>query len=174
MFERLEQRTLLTAELQPDGTLEVTGTDGDDNIRIFISDRQLIVRDDAGDSPFNLSDVTGIHVRAGAGDDHVQLDPDVMSSEIEGEAGSDTLIGGDGDDTLEGGDGQDHMDGKGGADVIDGGADFDSADYRFRTEDLVISLDNSPNDGANDGSEGDNVKINVERVVGGSGDDLIV
>src|SRR5258706_9495053 len=174
MFERLEQRTLLTAELQPDGTLLVTGTDGNDNIRLFVSDGQIVVRDDAGDSPFALSDVTAIHVQAGAGDDHVQLDPEVMGSLIEGEGGADTLIGGDGDDTLRGGDGQDVMDGKGGADLIDGGNDFDTADYRFRSEDLNISLDDAPNDGANGGAEGDNVRSNVERVVGGSGNDLIV
>src|SRR2546423_1095885 len=174
MFERLEQRILLTAELQPDGTLLVTGTDGDDNIRLFVSDGQLVVRDDAGDTPFALSDVNFIHVQAGGGDDHVQLDPEVMGSLIEGEDGADTLIGGDGDDTLRGGDGQDVMDGKGGADVIAGGNDFDTADYRFRTEDLNISLDDAPNDGANAGAEGDNVHSDVERVISGSGNDLIV
>src|SRR5438105_12693305 len=174
MFERLEQRTLLTAELQPDGTLLVTGTDGDDNIRLFISADQLVVRDGSGDSPFNLSDITAIDIKAGDGNDHVQLDPDVPASVIEGQAGDDTLIGGGGDDTILGGAGQDYMDGKGGADDIRGGADFDSADYRFRTEDLTITLDDNPNDGANGGAEGDNVHSDVERVVGGSGNDLIV
>jgi Ca2+-binding RTX toxin-like protein len=174
MFERLEQRILLTAELKPDGTLEVTGTDGADNIRLMIAADQLIVRDDAGDTPFNLADVTAVHVRAGAGDDHVQLDPGVPFAELEGEGGDDTLIGGDSDDTLEGGAGNDVLDGKGGRDVLDGGADFDTADYRFRTEDLVISLNDAPDDGANGGAEGDNVRSNVERVVGGSGNDLIV
>src|SRR5256714_13140041 len=115
MFERLEQRTLLTAQLQPDGTLLVTGTDGDDNIRLFVSDGQLVVRDDAGDSPFALSDVTAIHVQAGGGDDHVQLDPEVMGSLIDGQDGADTLIGGDGDDTRPGGGGPGGFEGKGGA-----------------------------------------------------------
>src|SRR6266850_977151 len=174
MFERLEQRILLTAELKPDGTLEVLGTDGADNIRLLISADQLIVRDDAGDTPFNLADVTAVHVRAGGGDDHVQLDPGVPFAELEGEGGDDTLIGGDSDDTLEGGAGNDVMDGKGGRDVLDGGAGFDSADYRFRNEDLVITLNDAPDDGANGGAEGDNVRSNVEHVVGGSGNDLIV
>src|SRR5437868_13869178 len=110
MFERLEQRILLTAELQPDGTLLVTGTDGDDNIRLFVSDGQLVVRDDAGDNPFALSDITAIHVQAGAGDDHVQLDTEVMGSLIEGQDGADSLIGVYRDDTLQGGDGQALMD----------------------------------------------------------------
>src|SRR5436190_5773412 len=127
MFERLEQRTLLSAELQPDGTLLITGSDGDDNIRLFVSDGDLVVRDDSGDSPIALSDITAIDVQAGDGDDHVQLDADVPASELEGQSGGDTLIGGDSDDTLRGGDGNDHLDGKGGADVLDGGADFDSA-----------------------------------------------
>jgi hypothetical protein len=174
MFERLERRTLLSAELQPDGTLLVTGTDADDNIRLFVSDGQIVVRDGSGDSQFTKSDVTAIDVKAGDGDDHVQLDPDVPAADLEGEAGGDTLIGGDQDDTLEGGAGNDHLDGKGGADVFRGGAGFDSADYRFRTEDLVITLNDAPDDGANGGNEGDNVHSDVERVVGGSGNDLIV
>jgi hypothetical protein len=174
MFERLEQRRLLTAVLQPDGLLQVLGTDGDDNIQLFISADQIVVRDGAGDSSFNLSDVTGIDVAAGAGDDHVQLDPDVMGAHLEGEDGNDTLIGGNSDDTLQGGPGQDHLDGKLGGDVLDGGTGFDSADYRFRAENLVISLNDAPDDGAAGGAEGDNVRSNIERVVSGSGDDLIV
>src|SRR6185503_7907197 len=134
MLERLESRTLLSAELKPDGTLEVTGTDQKDDIRLFISDGQLVVRDDSGDAPFAASDVRAVHILAGDGDDHVQLDPDIPFAELEGQAGDDTLIGGDSDDTLEGGGGNDYMDGKGGADVMDGGTGFDSADYRFRTE----------------------------------------
>src|SRR6266481_2657042 len=168
MLERLERRTLLTAELQPDGTLEVIGTPGDDNIRIVIAADQLIVREDAGDTPFNRADVTAVHVRAGDGNDHVQLDAGVPFAELEGEGGDDTLIGGNADDTLEGGAGNDVMDGKGGSDVLDGGTGFDTADYRFRTEDLVISLNDAPDDGANGGAEGDNVRSNVERVIGGS------
>ena len=82
MFERLEQRTLLTAELQPDGTLLVTGTDGDDNIRLFVSDGQLVVRDDAGDTPFALSDITAIHVQAGAGTKAASAEP--LRSERQG------------------------------------------------------------------------------------------
>jgi len=174
MFERLEQRTLLTAELQPDGMLLVTGTDGDDDIRLFISQDQIVVRDAGGDTPFNLADISGIDIQAGDGNDHVQLDPDVPAADIEGQAGDDTLIGGDSDDTLEGGGGNDYMDGKGGADVMRGGTGFDTADYRFRSEDLNLSIDDAPNDGANGGGEGDNIHTDVERVMGGSGDDLIV
>src|SRR5215204_6201509 len=185
MFERLEPRTLLTAELQSDGTLFVTGTDAADDIRLFVSDGQIVVRDDAGDSSFNKSDVTAIHIKAGDGDDHVQLDPDVPAARIEGEAGGDTLIGGDQDDTLEGGNGNDHLDGKGGSDVIDGGGDFDSVDYRFRTEDLVITLNGAPDDGANGGGDGNDSldgdggndwligELGDDRITGGPGQDLM-
>src|SRR6266566_7754002 len=173
MFERLETRKLLSADLQ-NGVLNVTGSDGNDNIRLAISGDQIVVQEDSGNTSFAVSDVTSIQVHAGAGDDHVQLDPDVIGADIQGEGGDDTLIGGNGDDTLEGGAGNDTLDGKGGADILDGGGGFDSADYRFRTENLFITLNDQADDGADGGSEGDNVLSNVERVVGGSGDDIIV
>src|SRR5436190_19978928 len=128
MFEKLETRKLLSADLQ-DGVLNVTGSDGADNIRLGLSGDQIIVHEDSGDTSFALTDVTSIHIRAGDGDDHVQLDPDVPASQIEGEGGDDTLLGGNGDDTLQGGAGKDVLDGKGGADIMDGGGGFDAVDY---------------------------------------------
>jgi hypothetical protein len=96
-----------------------------------------------------------------------------MQAELEGEDGSDTLIGGNSNDTLRGGAGNDHLDGKLGADIFDGGGGMDSADYRFRNENLVLSINNQADDGANGGNEGDNIQVDVERIVGGDGDDDI-
>jgi hypothetical protein len=172
MIEPLELRKLLSAQLEG-GVLRVTGTDGHDRFRIFISSGDLIVDQDGDQTSFKASDVDQLQVSAGDGDDQVLLFPEIRNAQVEGGNGSDTLIGGDRDDTLDGGGGDDHLDGKGGADVLIGGSGFDSADYRFRTEDLTLSINNKPDDGANGGSEGDNIRDDVERIVGGSGDDRI-
>jgi cysteine-rich repeat protein len=96
---------------------------------------------------------------------------------LNGLAGNDLLIGGPGNDTLNGGDGDDWFGEDGdpsnglGQDIMIGGKGTDTADYSARTVALVITLDGSANDGA--GSEGDNVKSDVENVIGGSGNDRI-
>jgi hypothetical protein len=173
MIEKLEQRMLLTAELNSNGVVEVRGTDEGDTIRIRTAGDQLVVSENGNDTSFTLTDVQGISVRADDGNDLVQLDPDVMAAELEGDDGSDTLIGGDGNDTLRGGAGNDHLDGKLGGDIIDGGGGFDSADYRFRDENLTLSINNQADDGAGGAAEGDNIQVDVERIVGGNGDDDI-
>src|SRR5205823_5268710 len=134
MLERLESRTLLTAELTPDGTLEVIGTDQNDNIRLFISDGQMVVRDDSGDTPFAASDVRAVHIQAGDGDDHVQLDPDIPFAEMEGRSGDDTFVAAqDGEkDTLLGGSGTDTA---------------DSIDFRLDDVEDVENAPTPPSDG---------------------------
>ena len=172
MIERLELRQLLSAQLEGN-VLRVTGTDGHDRFRIFIDSGDLIVDQDGDETRFDASDVDQVQVQAGDGDDQVLLFPEIRNAQLDGGNGSDTLIGGDRDDTLDGGGGDDHLDGKGGADIIIGGSGFDSADYRFRTEGLTLSINNKPDDGANGGSEGDNIRDDVERIVGGFGGDRI-
>jgi uncharacterized repeat protein (TIGR01451 family) len=108
-----------------------------------------------------------------------------------GNAGDDRLVGGDGRDTLDGGPGADRLDdgagddtdeGGDGDDVIvewpgaddqSGGPGLDTADYEGRQADLHVTLDGQAGDGDASG-EGDNVRGDVERVIGGSGNDLIV
>jgi Ca2+-binding RTX toxin-like protein len=88
---------------------------------------------------------------------------------LSGGGGNDTLTGGAGNDSLDGGAGDDTLLADGGADTLTGGDGRDLADYSSRTEPLSISLDNYAQDGA--AAEGDNVKSDVEDVLGGSGDD---
>lgn len=99
---------------------------------------------------------------------------------LDGGAGADSLIGGDSADVLIGRAGNDTLLGNGGNDTLDGGADADDfsggdgndfADFRSRTENLMISLDGVRNDGA--GAFADNVGADVEGVLGGSGNDSI-
>jgi ELWxxDGT repeat protein len=84
----------------------------------------------------------------------------------------DTLDGGDGDDYLFGGRGGDHLTGGAGADTFSGWKGIDTIDYSARTEPLSISLDGRRHDGAL--GERDNVMGDIEAVLGGAGDDLLV
>lgn len=99
------------------------------------------------------------------------------------------LVGGDGNDTLsgdssgeffDGGDGDDSMLGNGGndtfldsegADFHLGGSGIDTMNYDGRRGQLLISLDNVANDGR--AGEGDNVRSDIEVIVGGTGNDII-
>src|SRR5207247_296219 len=74
-----------------------------------------------------------------------------------------TLLGGVGNDTLRSDSAES---------VMQGGGGFDTADFSSRTKDLVITLDNMANDG--EVGEGDNVASDVEKVIGGGGNDRIV
>ena len=52
-----------------------------------------------------------------------------------------------------------------------GGAGFDSADYRFETADLTLSIDGVANSGGECG--GGNISLDIERIVGGMGNNFI-
>jgi Ca2+-binding RTX toxin-like protein len=118
---------------------------------------------------------------------------------IDGNGGNDVIDGGSGEDVLRGGEGNDTLtgarracnnggvcltalttlngeagndllvDGRDNANDFVGGTGDDTASYEARTGDLSISLDDVNNDG-----DGDNVRSDVERVIGGSGNDLLV
>ena len=81
---------------------------------------------------------------------------------LHGEGGADTLNGDDGDDTLEGG---------AAGDVHNGGAGFDTADYSARTEPVTADLDGAADDGET--AEADNVRPDIEQLLGGAGDDTL-
>jgi len=76
-----------------------------------------------------------------------------------------------GHDLMNGGHGNDTMIGLG-ADVFQGGPGNDTADFSTRGGPLKISLDNKPNDGQS--NETMNVEADVETVLGGGGNDLII
>ncbi len=112
-------------------------------------------------------------VTGGLGDD--TLTGDGGANTLNGGAGADTLVGGAGNDTLNGDAGDDTFDeedASSGGDTFNGGAGTDVVDYSARTSDLVVTMDGVA---ANDGEsmEADNVKSDVENLIGGAGDDTI-
>lgn len=204
MFERLESRRFLSVTTNfAGGVLTVTG-DGDANnvfLSRNLNTGQLVVR--AGDAVVGTApyaNVNAITVNLFGGNDRLNTASNVEKpmtvsggegndtlitgsgkDTVNGNAGNDILISGAGADTLNGGDGNDTMDGGAGADSFNGGGGIDSATYASRTAGVVVTLDNVANDGTPASSvptttpgEGDNVHGDVERVVGGHGNDHLV
>jgi Ca2+-binding RTX toxin-like protein len=92
---------------------------------------------------------------------------DSDSSYFNGGPGKDEMVGAAPDDTFDQGSAMD------GADTIQGGGGVDEVDYRARVNGINVTVGNGAADDGEPG-EGDNVYGDVERVVGGSGDDVLV
>jgi uncharacterized repeat protein (TIGR01451 family) len=95
---------------------------------------------------------------------------DNVKSDIE------NLIGGAGADTLTGSSANNTLDGRNGADILSGLAGSDAATYAVRTVGVTVDLDNVSDDGnSSDGpaTARDNVKSDVENLIGGKGADTL-
>ena len=124
----------------------------------------------AGEADDVTSTVEGVN--GGSGDDGIT--GSASADIIRGGAGDDTIADGAGDDEVYGDAGNDTFlsgTSSNGADVFNGGTGDDVVNYGSRTNDLVIDIDNSADDG--EASENDNLKTDIENVVGGDGDDTI-
>lgn len=167
-----------------DGADTMVGGAGTDTVDYGTREANLTVTlDGAGnDGLASETDNVGVDVEniiGGKGDD--TLTGSTNSNRIQGGDGNDTLSGGTGNgdclldvDILEGGAGDDTFNQGSAADCGDsmvGGAGTDVASYASRTNALVIDIDNSADDG--EVGENDNVKSDIEKVVGGAGDDTI-
>ncbi len=120
-----------------------------------------------------LTGTAGSDVIAGeGGDDTIKGLGD--DDKICGGVGDDTLTGGDGNDTVNGGAGKDTF-GEGpadsGADLLIGGSGIDVASYASRVAAVTVTIDDSPADGAP--GEGDNVRTDVETLIGGAAGDTL-
>jgi Ca2+-binding RTX toxin-like protein len=153
--ECLEDRRLRSVSLKA-GVLTIKGTDGDDGWTVEQKGSKIIVTDTVkgGVRKYASSKVKTINMMGYAGNDSLtQKDNVKKPGKIDGGAGDDEITSGRGRNVIIGGDG------------------VDAVFYWNRTEDLKITLDNVPNDGA--ASEKDNVRDDVEKVFGGYGDDYI-
>ena len=91
---------------------------------------------------------------------------------VQGGADDDVLAGGAGDEALFGNDGNDELAGGDGADDLSGGPGLDAAVYVARSAPVFVNLAEAENDGT--AGEGDYVLEDVEKVIGGSGDDTLL
>jgi Ca2+-binding RTX toxin-like protein len=180
MIESLESRRLFSFTLAG-GVLTVTGTGGNDIIRVLQQDATTLRLEDNGIvTTFTDTAVSQIRMAGLAGNDRLQVLPPVNeSATLSGGDGNDSMSGGDGNDSFTGGAGIDTMSGNGGNDTFDGGtgadshfggAGTDTATYASRLAAVfVTTASNVANDG--EAAEGDNVRTDIENVIGGAGSD---
>jgi Ca2+-binding RTX toxin-like protein len=160
------------------GTDMVTYADRAQGVAINLSDPNL-----GEDHIYGVENATG-----SAGDD-TMIGNDGKNTFFAG-GGYDVLNGNGGSDVLGGQDGNDQINGGAGHDVVSGGKDddwlvggpdddyisghegVDTVTYSDYTVPVSVSLDGAYNDGAV--GEGDNVLVDVERVIGGSKNDTLV
>ena len=104
---------------------------------------------------------------------------------LQGNAGNDELFGGAEEDRLDGGADADHLEGGLGPDLMVGGSGFDEVDYSNRVNTVVVRLMDGARDGEGVNGSGSNlsadcvglfcdeVKPDNEKVIGGSGEDVL-
>jgi hypothetical protein len=119
---------------------------------------------DLGNSDDRLTVIgqMAVHADGGPGDDRLDA-TQAGSAQLSGADGADVLLGGYSSDTLIGGPGPD---------AISGGAGLDTVSYADHATGVAVRLGGSTGDGAS--GEGDSIADDVERAVGGGGNDLIV
>ncbi len=119
-----------------------------------------------------------VGIGGGSGNDYLESGP--VTRSLFGGDGDDTLVGnpernfldgGAGADQLLAGDGTDSLSGGAGADVLSGGGGLDEVTYGGIAP-LRLSIGDGPNDGA--AGEGDDIRDDVESLVGGQGDDVLI
>ena len=192
--ESLESRKLMTVSsvLDPSGVLNIRGDNTADNITVYQSGANTLVRSINSNGvvrTLNMgSNVKSLDIRTFGGNDFVTNNTNHLAV-IFGGAGHDTLIGGSdsdviygelGSDTINGNEGSDYIFGGGGNDVIRGGGDNDVIEGDDSTHDrLSVSAENALQYPNNDviygggGQDSINGQIGNDRIYGGGGIDMI-
>jgi Ca2+-binding RTX toxin-like protein len=102
------------------------------------------------------------------------LSGDAGPDTIDAGPGNDALGGGPGVDTLTAGDGIDSLQGGTEADDMSGGAGTDEASYDvFGSAAVTVTMNNVANDGQAGGTEGDNVRTDIENLRGSPASDTL-
>ena len=146
----------------------MSGASGDDRL-VDYAGSQRFGGGDGRDLVTYASRGEDIHADADgvAGDDGSSGEGDTLETDVEdlvGGGGNDTLVGNGSANVLDGGPANDEMRGLGGSDTVD---------YSARTDWVVVDLsDAAAIDGGED--EFDTVDADVENVLGGAGDDLLI
>jgi Ca2+-binding RTX toxin-like protein len=142
--------------------IQINGGDGDDQIECSNNNDTVF----GGPGNDTIAASSG-HDRLFGGDGDDDIFAGSGNDALVGDAGNDSLVGAANDDTFEGGAGNDTLIGSDGR---------DTADYSSRTADLFI-FQNPPylvygRAGEIGGEENDVLAVDIERVLGGSGNDL--
>jgi uncharacterized delta-60 repeat protein len=147
----------------------VTGTAGNDTIRIDATGGRLMVYVNGRRQTFSNRTFGQVMVYAGDGNDTVTVEGKVFVKILGGD-GNDRLRGGGGAEELYGEAGDDTVDGGLGADRLSGGEGVDTVDYGARTAPVFVGRYGSE---SGQSGERDAVAFDIEIVRGGSGDDRV-
>lgn len=137
--ESLEERALLATAALNAGVLTVTGTAGDDRIRILNDGAALRVLDSTVEiGAFTSPAVTAIVVTTGEGNDAVVLAPEVLQpATLLGGNGTNKIVAGAGASTLITGSGRDSLFAGSGATVLNGDGGFNDI-FKVKAIDTVV------------------------------------
>ena len=192
-----QTRVIVISEPLPDGNDRFLGGAGLDEVeyesraeRVEASANGVADDGEAGEGDDIAPSVEVL--RSGDGND-LLIASSSVDAQLSGYGGNDELRGGPGDDVLFGGEGDDQLVGNAGddvfpngdqrfisvgggpselgADVFSGGAGSDTVDFDGRTAPVAITLDGQANDG--EATEGDDVRADVETLIGGQAGDTI-
>lgn len=176
----MEQRQLMSAQLLSNGNLTVLGTFGNDSIGMTVNTTNgtVIVNDNGITRTFPLNKVKSVYVNTLDGNDYFSASTRLtMPMVIYGGSGNDNLTGGGGNDQVDAGPGNDTLFNSPGSDSMNGGSDFDQIWYSSSTAPVSVTLDDSANDGLNNGyfksREFDNVHSDIEEVHGSAYGDFL-
>jgi Ca2+-binding RTX toxin-like protein len=195
---------IVGGQLKINGATTSTGAAVNDVVQVTQNASTIDVTQNGVFSSFAVGSITSVYVDVGGGNDIVILELGnggsslTRPASIAGGSGNDTLRGGSGADLISGAAGNDSISGGGGNDILSGGSGNDIliggspnlltvdgkdtfqggdgagdyADYGFRTNAVTLRLDGVANDGS--GGENDSIGNDVEYLLGGRGNDLIV
>src|SRR5688572_23450029 len=178
-IQPLEARTMLSATVV-DGVLTISPDLRSNRISVRSTDTSLVleVRDNDTLRNFGPGSVRRVVIRGGSRGDVIDAGGCPFPVTVLGGRGGDIITGGDANDRLFGGPGDDRLRGGPGGDVLSGEAGVDTVTY---ADSLLRPVVVTAGDGiARDGqvdlsrqSEGDDVRGDVEILVGGSGNDRL-
>ena len=180
---------LFISDFEPDGRDTFDGGYGIDEVEYWRRNDTVVVdndgvADDGAPGEQDNVDTDVEWITGGWGDD--TLTGDAGDNELDGAGGNDTLnglggndrlIGSDDDDVLNGSTGDDTLLGNrwgvngDGADTYNGGTGTDSVSYAGRDYGVSVDEDNIADDG--EAGERDNVKSDVETLIGSDGHDAL-
>jgi Ca2+-binding RTX toxin-like protein len=177
-IQSLEPRTLLAATVS-DGLLTITPDRRSNAIVVRATDTSttLEVRDNGTIRMFGPGSVRRVLIRGGSLGDVVNCTRCPVPVTVFGGRGADIIVGGDANDLLFGGPGDDRLRGGPGGDVLSGEEGSDTVPYDDRFRRIIVTIgDGIAKDGEIDlqgGSERDDVRGDVEIVIGGPANDRL-
>jgi len=149
--------------------VDLSGGSGHDTVTYFKADRGVKVTPEDG----LANDGRPGEIESVGPDFETFVGSSFNDAPLFGTPGADIMIGLGGVDQIAGGGSDDHFIASpgDGADDYHGGPGRDWIHYTNHTQPVNVQLDNVANDGAS--GEGDQVRSNVENILGGSGDDVL-